>query len=62
MKQILKSPIKNNTLEPYISCEDYTVSHETFSISIDKESELLVTTPQPKEKTTFRIRIQKNLL
>ena len=50
MKQILKSPIKNNTLEPYISCEDYTVSHETFSISIDKESELLVTTPQPKEE------------
>ncbi|WP_232829129.1 class I SAM-dependent methyltransferase [Aureibaculum luteum] len=50
MKQILKSPIKNNTLEPYISCKDYTVSHETFSISIDKESELLVTTPQPKEE------------
>ncbi|QCX41142.1 class I SAM-dependent methyltransferase [Aureibaculum algae] len=42
--------MKNNTLEPYISCEDYTVSHETFSISIDKESELLVTTPQPKEE------------
>ncbi|WP_317193439.1 class I SAM-dependent methyltransferase [Aureibaculum flavum] len=50
MKQILKSPIKNNNLEPYISCEDYTVSRETFSIFIDKESELLVTTPQPKEE------------
>ncbi|MBJ2174133.1 class I SAM-dependent methyltransferase [Aureibaculum sp. A20] len=42
--------MKNNNLEPYISCEDYTVSRETFSIFIDKESELLVTTPQPKEE------------
>lgn len=49
MKQIKKSPINSNKLEPYISCKDYTVSRETFSIYIDNESELLVTTPQPKE-------------
>lgn len=47
MKQIDTSPIKNNKLEPYISCMDHTVSRETFSIFIDKKSELLVTTPRP---------------
>jgi len=47
VKQILKSPLNNNNLEPYISCKDYTVSHETFSIFIDKKNELLITTPQP---------------
>jgi len=50
LKQIIKSPINNNNLEHHISCKDFTVSHETFSISIDEESELLVTTPQPKEE------------
>ncbi|MCF6348305.1 MAG: class I SAM-dependent methyltransferase [Flavobacteriaceae bacterium] len=50
MKQINKSPINNNELKPYITCIDYTVSRETFSIFIDKESELLVTTPRPKDK------------
>ncbi|MDY7394684.1 class I SAM-dependent methyltransferase [Aureibaculum sp. 2210JD6-5] len=50
MKQIVKSPIDNNKLEPYISCKDYTVSRETFLIFIDNESELLITTPQPNEE------------
>ena len=49
MKQIVKSPINNTTLEPFISCKDYTVSSETFTIFRDAESELLVTTPQPNE-------------
>ena len=49
MKQITKSPINNNNLEPYISCKDYTVSRETFSILIDKENELLVTSPRPND-------------
>lgn len=48
MKQIEFSPINNNHLEPYISCIDYTVSRETFSIFIDKKSELLITTPRPE--------------
>ncbi len=50
MKQINTSPINNNELKPYISCKDYTVSHETFSIFIDTESELLVTTPRPQDQ------------
>jgi len=50
MKQINKSPINNNELKPYITCIDYTVSRETFSIFIDKESGLLVTTPRPEDK------------
>ncbi len=50
MKQINTSPINNNELKPYLSCIDYTVSRETFSILIDKDSELLVTTPRPKDE------------
>jgi len=48
VKEIPKSPINNNNLKPFISCEDYTVSRETFSIFIDEESELLITTPRPE--------------
>ena len=50
MKQLSKSPINNNPLEPYISCKDYTVSSETFSIVKDKISELLVTSPRPNDE------------
>ncbi|MET2986445.1 class I SAM-dependent methyltransferase [Aureibaculum conchae] len=49
MKQIVKSPINNYELEPYISCKDYTVSREAFSILIDKKSELLLTSPRPND-------------
>ena len=48
MKQILKSPINNNNLKSFISCEDHTVSRETFSVYIDEKSELLITTPRPE--------------
>ncbi len=48
MKKIKTSPIDNQPLDSFISCKDFTVSHETFSIFIDKESELLITTPRPK--------------
>jgi len=50
MKQIDISPINNIELRPYISCKDYTVSRETFSIFIDEESGLLVTTPRPENQ------------
>jgi len=50
VKQINQSPIDSNELSPYLSCLDYTVSRETFSISIDRKSELLVTTPRPLGK------------
>lgn len=49
MKQIIESPINKNKLISHISCEDYTVSRETFSIYIDENSELLVTTPRPED-------------
>ena len=47
VKQVEKSPIANNSLDLFLKCKDYTVSRETFSIYIDKESQLLVTTPRP---------------
>ncbi len=47
MKQISESPINKNKIEQYLSCIDYTVSRETFSIFIDQKSELLITTPRP---------------
>ncbi len=50
MKQLEKSPVNNNLLRAYISCKDYTVSHETFSILKDETSELLVTSPRPNDK------------
>lgn len=50
MKHIKYSPINKNKLKPYISCKDYTVSHETFTLLIDQESELLVTTPRPNDE------------
>ena len=54
MKQIDRSPINDGNLEPFISCKDYTVSHETFSIFIDEINELLITTPQPIEEELGR--------
>ncbi|PIE49460.1 MAG: methyltransferase [Flavobacteriales bacterium] len=50
MEKIQYSPIQKNPIEHYISCKDYTVSRETFSVFIDKQSELLITTPRPKPK------------
>jgi SAM-dependent methyltransferase len=47
VKQIQKSPIANNSLDLFLKCKDYTVSRETFSIYIDKETQLLITTPRP---------------
>ena len=34
-------------LEPFMRCEDYSVSRETFSLFRDPERDLLVTVPQP---------------
>ena len=50
VKQIEKSPITNSPLDLYLKCKDHTVSRETFSIYIDKESHLLVTTPRPADE------------
>ncbi|WP_196895484.1 class I SAM-dependent methyltransferase [Aureivirga marina] len=45
-----KSPITNSELVEFIKSKDYTVSKETFQIMIDEESELLITSPRPKEE------------
>lgn len=44
--------MKNNIdfykdLEPYLSCKDYTVSNEDYQVMINKEFEMLVTSPVP---------------
>ena len=44
-----QSPINNkNTLKPFLKCEDFTVSKETFTLLKDVKSELLITHPQPE--------------
>lgn len=50
MEEISKSPINNNELTDFITAKDYTVSGKSFSIKIDEETGLLVTTPRPKEE------------
>ncbi|PHR73235.1 MAG: methyltransferase [Lutibacter sp.] len=51
MIKILDSPINNNPLKPYLKCIDYTVSEKEFSILIDEPSELLITSPRPKDES-----------
>ena len=51
MKQhesILKSPITNTALKPFLSCTDFTMSGETFQILKDNEIDFLVTSPRPR--------------
>lgn len=50
MEEISKSPINNNELTDFITAKDYTVSGKNFSIKIDEQTGLLVTTPRPKEE------------
>jgi 2-polyprenyl-3-methyl-5-hydroxy-6-metoxy-1,4-benzoquinol methylase len=46
----IKSPINSGTkLLYYLSCIDYTVSREIFSLLLDETSDLLITSPQPKK-------------
>ena len=49
MKQLTNSPISNTPLKPYLVCKDHTVSKELFTILIDEETELLVTSPRPDD-------------
>jgi len=51
MIKISHSPINNAVLKSYLKCVDYTVSKEEFSILIDESSELLVTSPRPKNES-----------
>jgi len=40
----------NTNNEKFLSCKDFTVSHETFDLYLDKKLEMLVTSPKPKEE------------
>jgi len=44
------SPISGNELTDYMICKDHLVTKNKFSILIDEETELLVTSPQPSQK------------
>jgi len=46
-ESILKSPITNAPLEPFLSCTDFTVSKEKFTILRDYQLDFLVTSPRP---------------
>jgi 2-polyprenyl-3-methyl-5-hydroxy-6-metoxy-1,4-benzoquinol methylase len=48
-ESILKSPITNAALRPFLSCNDFTVSGETFQILKDSELDFLLTSPRPPE-------------
>ncbi len=37
-----------NKKQTYITCKDFTVSNEQFDLLLDKEREMLITSPQPK--------------
>ncbi len=51
----INSPIfPNSVLKPFLTCVDYTVSRETFNLMLDEESELLITTPQPKKNDLYK--------
>jgi 2-polyprenyl-3-methyl-5-hydroxy-6-metoxy-1,4-benzoquinol methylase len=47
MIEISKSPLNSQSLEVLFQCKDYAVSQEEFSILQDKDTGLLVTSPQP---------------
>ncbi len=50
MKQLDNSPIFDTPLKPYLSCRDYTVSKQEFSIQRDEKTDLLVTSPRPEDQ------------
>jgi len=49
-ESILKSPITNAPLAPFLSCTDFTVSQEEFTILKDTELDFLITSPRPLNK------------
>jgi len=46
---LTKSPIdKENPLELFLKCKDFTLSNETFTLLKDNKNEIVITNPQPK--------------
>ncbi|WP_299059291.1 class I SAM-dependent methyltransferase [uncultured Polaribacter sp.] len=42
-----------HNLEPFLSCKDYTVSNEDYKVMINKEYDMLVTNPIPKNLADY---------
>ena len=40
-------------LQPFLSCKDHTVSGEIYKVTINKEYDMLVTTPVPKNLASY---------
>ena len=40
-------------LQPFLSCKDHTVSGEVYKVMINKEYDMLVTTPVPKNLASY---------
>ncbi|PQJ76774.1 class I SAM-dependent methyltransferase [Polaribacter glomeratus] len=40
-------------LQPFLNCKDYTVSGEVYKVMLNKEYDMLVTTPVPKNLATY---------
>jgi len=49
LEKISYSPINKEKLTPFLTCEDYTVSGDNFTIFKDSINELLITSPRPKK-------------
>lgn len=50
MKHIKNSPINNSELTEFLSCKDYTVSKDSFTILRDNKNDFLITSPRPKDE------------
>lgn len=46
----------------FITVKDYSVSDETFELYIDRQMDLLITTPKPEEKELFRYYESENYI
>lgn len=52
MESVTECPICNQqSFEPYLSCKDYTVSHETFNLIKCKTCDFVITSPRPVAST-----------
>lgn len=51
MQHVTECPVcQGNNFSDYLSCKDYTVSHETFQLRQCTACEFIVTSPRPEEK------------
>ena len=48
MKKFDSCPVTGSSLQPFLTCEDYTVSHDLFSIMSNKDGGILITNPRPE--------------